>query len=159
MPAKTAGGQQMSTSVSSAGLSSTLDPAAPDAGVDIDAINPSTSNLLLIGPTLQGRFTLLQSIHYDIGRGQISLVIRVPSGFTTDFASIPWYAQSLFPKFGPHNLAAILHDYLYETKAVGYEIANAIFYEVLRATPGIPKWKAVLMTMAVQLGGKGRYNK
>lgn len=40
-------------------------------------------------------------------------MIIVPKGFTTDLASIPWFLQWFIPLSGRHNLAAVLHDYLY----------------------------------------------
>lgn len=39
--------------------------------------------------------------------------IAVPSGFVTDYASIPAAAQVLIPKNGPYSRAALVHDYLY----------------------------------------------
>lgn len=38
--------------------------------------------------------------------------IVVPIGFKTDFASIPWFLQSLIQVNGPHIQAAVVHDFL-----------------------------------------------
>jgi len=38
--------------------------------------------------------------------------ITVPIGFETDFASIPWFLQSLVQVNGPHIHAAVIHDFL-----------------------------------------------
>lgn len=47
-------------------------------------------------------------------------VITVPAGFHTDFASVPSFAWSLgFPKSGIYDAAAVVHDFLYRTHAVG----------------------------------------
>jgi hypothetical protein len=40
--------------------------------------------------------------------------IVVPEGFETDFASIPWFLQSLIQVNGPHIPAAVIHDMLCE---------------------------------------------
>lgn len=50
---------------------------------------------------------------YDIGEEGSGLTIEVPTGFETDFASIPWFARWLIPTWGRHTNAAIIHDYLY----------------------------------------------
>lgn len=39
-------------------------------------------------------------------------VITVPAGFVTDFATVPWWVQSLIPRTGAWTLAAVLHDWL-----------------------------------------------
>lgn len=38
--------------------------------------------------------------------------IHFPVGWITDFASVPWYAQSILPQIGPHGPAALIHDRL-----------------------------------------------
>lgn len=38
--------------------------------------------------------------------------VVVPIGFETDFASIPWFMQSLIQVNGPHIHAAVIHDFL-----------------------------------------------
>lgn len=42
--------------------------------------------------------------------------ITVPTGFVSDFASMPWIVRRTLPSFGPWARAAVLHDYLYLTK-------------------------------------------
>jgi hypothetical protein len=39
----------------------------------------------------------------------------VPAGFVTDFATVPWWVQSLIPRTGTWTLAAVLHDFLCDT--------------------------------------------
>ena len=41
-------------------------------------------------------------------------IVVVPTGFVTNFASIPRWLWTLFPKRGPHDWAAVLHDAGYE---------------------------------------------
>lgn len=58
----------------------------------------------------EGKWRLSQSFEYRTKSGK---VIRVPGGFTTDFASIPrifWFILSPYGKWGK---AAVVHDYLY----------------------------------------------
>jgi hypothetical protein len=41
------------------------------------------------------------------------LLITVPAGFVTDFASVPRFLWALFPPWGKYGKAAVLHDFLY----------------------------------------------
>lgn len=36
----------------------------------------------------------------------------IPSGYRTDFATVPWFVQWLIPRTGTWTLAAVLHDWL-----------------------------------------------
>ncbi|MGT3245452.1 DUF1353 domain-containing protein, partial [Yersinia enterocolitica] len=41
-------------------------------------------------------------------------VIKVPTGYVTDLASVPRVFWALFPPHGRYAKAAIIHDYLYD---------------------------------------------
>lgn len=65
---------------------------------------------LVVGELGGGRrWEVLEPLRYD---GRVDS-FTVPAGFRTDFASIPGFLQSLAPKLGSHNRAAVLHDWLY----------------------------------------------
>jgi hypothetical protein len=60
--------------------------------------------------------------------------IVVPIGFETDFASIPWFLQSLIQVNGPHIHAAVLHDFLCEYKSafgIKQQQADQVFLEAM----------------------------
>lgn len=84
--------------------------------------------------------------------------ITVPAGFVSDFASVPWFADGLFPSFGPYAPAAIIHDWLYANGGKVREgtftrkQADDLFLEIM-AELGISWWKRSLMYRAVRLGG------
>ncbi|WP_205691074.1 DUF1353 domain-containing protein [Cellulophaga sp. BC115SP] len=40
--------------------------------------------------------------------------ILIPTGYVTDFASVPMLLWSFFPPIGKYNRAALVHDYLYD---------------------------------------------
>lgn len=42
--------------------------------------------------------------------------VVVPSGFVTNFASIPWFCRTVFPVNDDHRIAAVAHDFLYNEK-------------------------------------------
>ena len=75
------------------------------------------------------------SLHYPISKGKhfvlsqdvkVALeeeaVITIPEGFTFDGSSVPRFLWWLFPSYGDFFFAALLHDYLYQTKFMCKEI-------------------------------------
>ncbi len=88
--------------------------------------------------------------------------IIVPSGFTTDFASIKVLHNAfLFVLFalvsGYGNYAATVHDWLYEHGSLTRKEADAVLYRALRAE-GVARWRAWLMWAGVRIGGAKQYN-
>lgn len=117
--------------------------------------------------TKGGRCTwkLAAPIAYDVGAEGSGETITVPAGATTDLASVPRLAWSLFPPDGPWLKAAVLHDVLYRTagladrpglrtRAVPYSRAecDAIFREAMEVL-GVPAWKRSVIYAAVRMGG------
>lgn len=88
------------------------------------------------------------------------LVIKVPKGFDTNFASIPKALWSLFPPLGKYTQASILHDYLYaEGRPKGYsrKYADDIFYEAMRSSH-VNIFSAKLIYWCVRVFGASHYN-
>ena len=85
-------------------------------------------------------------------------IIKVPTAFETDFASVP-RVPLIFDLMGDtaHG-AATLHDYLYSTGEVRREIADKVLFEAAIVS-GISKWRARAMYLAVRLFGASHYNK
>lgn len=86
-------------------------------------------------------------------------VIKLPSGFVTDFASIPWPARLIITPDGPVARAAIIHDYLY---AVGEPDRREYADEVLLAAMkdyGVGNLTKALVYNAVRAGGRGGYGR
>ena len=76
----------------------------------------------------------------------------IPKGFITDFASVPRCFWSLIPPMGRYGKAALLHDYLYNTKSVSRREADRIFLETMFLM-GVSRWKAYVMYVAVRVFG------
>ena len=74
-------------------------------------------------------FVLVDDLYYEINRTRRT--IRVPSGFVTDFASVPWYARSAISVLGRHSIPAIVHDYLYWEQRCSREQADAILFDAM----------------------------
>lgn len=80
--------------------------------------------------------------------------VEIPKGFTTDGASIPWYAQLVtrwYPWDEPQRWAAIVHDWLYH-QHIGHERAwcDRVFLAVLD-NEGASWLRATLMFVAVRV--------
>ena len=82
------------------------------------------------------------------------VIIRVPKGFRTDLASVPWVFRWLFPKHGKYTRAAVLHDYLYSISYKKRKKCDKIL-EIAMLCLGCPKWKAKVFRLACNIGGKG----
>ena len=110
---------------------------------------------------------LLQSLEYRVGSDDSNELITVPSGFKTDFASIPLGLYNLFPPMGLWARPAIVHDFLYATQGTGAfrlrrwinrpvdytrKEADGIFKEAMTVV-GVPTWRREVMYRAVRLGG------
>lgn len=83
--------------------------------------------------------------------------IKVPKGFTTDFASTPRWLHWLYPPWGRYGSAAIVHDYLYDQGRKGISpvdrvVADLIFKDAMLEL-GVPWYRRWAMYIAVRLFG------
>ena len=97
-------------------------------------------------------------MEYRVRSDDSDVVICVPPRFETDFASVPWFAQGLFPALGRWGRPAIIHDFLYQTKGDGGRFTRAeadhIFREAMEVV-SVPSWHRAIMYRAVRIGGAG----
>jgi hypothetical protein len=98
-------------------------------------------------------WTLDKDLVYD--SDLVLNVVVVPSGFETDFASVPRLPFAYLLVGGIGNRAAVVHDYLYSTGLYSKEIADNIFLEALTLC-GIG-WKRYPMYWAVRVFGGPHY--
>lgn len=86
--------------------------------------------------------------------------INVPSGFLTDFASVPRLPLAYLVAGGKASEAATVHDYLYSAGNPhhrGRKWADDVFAAAMKAQ-GISTWRRTIMYWAVRLGA-GAYFK
>ena len=84
---------------------------------------------------------------------------EVVTGFTTDGASVPTWAQRITswkPWEDPQRWAGITHDWLYTQPGVSKLHADNVFRAVL-VSEGAGYWKRKLMYTAVLIGGLPAY--
>ena len=79
-------------------------------------------------------------------------VITVPSGFKTDFASVPRIPFVYDAVGNVAREASVVHDYLYTTHAVSRETADAVLKEASAAT-GVAWWRRWTMWAGVRVFG------
>jgi hypothetical protein len=78
--------------------------------------------------------------------------VTVPSGFVTDFASIPRAFWSALRPDGDYAYAAIIHDYLYWTQPVTRETADEILRFAMQDL-FVESTTVTVIHRAVRLGG------
>jgi len=81
----------------------------------------------------KGKFWIVRRpFTYHVGSQYSRFKISIPYGFRTDLASIPRIFWAILPPSGfGYMKAAIIHDYLYQSKIVSRAEADAIFLEAM----------------------------
>lgn len=83
--------------------------------------------------------------------------VTVPSGFVTDFASIPRIFWSALRPDGEYAYAAVVHDYLYWTQTRSRDEADHIF-KIAMEDFKINALTVGAMYRAVRVGGQSAWN-
>lgn len=110
------------------------------------------------GPKGRGTWKLLAPLVYA---SDLVGTVDVPMGFVTDFASVPRLPLAFLAAGDHAHQAAVIHDWLYTTHAVGGQAitraqADAVFEEAIRCSdPDAPAW---LMWAGVRIGGSGAWD-
>jgi hypothetical protein len=135
--------------VRSANLSS-ANPATARAPFDI----PPTP---FLQPFADGEDWMLQSpMVFTAGKNN-SLIVIVPRGFVTDYASIPRALRLLFPRNGDYGNAAIVHDYLYWRQDCTRAQSDNIMAIGMKEA-GVPTATLRAVHVGVRLGGQGGWD-
>ena len=108
-----------------------------------DRVGLASAHRLLLSPLVFESILLDRQIH-------------VPTGFVTDFASVPRAPFTYWLFGGVGDEAAVIHDYLYEKALVTRDLADLVYGEALEAC-GVARWRRAAMVLAVQLFGSSRY--
>ena len=108
---------------------------------------------LVVSPLPDGRhWRLVFGFGYDVGYEGSSDRVSIPAGFVTDFASSPPPIWWLIPPWGKYGKAAVVHDYLYQTKTRTRKQTDDIFREAMIVLSVNPV-RVFLMYWAVRLFG------
>ena len=113
----------------------------------------SFTSPLVVSPVPGGkRWKLVFSFTYRVGSKDSDDKIVVRNGFVTDFASVPRLLWWLLPPWGTYGKAAVIHDYMYQTRTRTRKQADDIFLEAMEVL-SVAKWKRALMYRAVRVFG------
>lgn len=113
------------------------------------------------------RWELTAAFDYRLGSPDGDEAVRVPRGFVTDFASIPRVLWNVLPPAGPYGKAAVLHDWLYQQRAVhklgltsyvGRAEADAILLEAMTVL-NVGRVTRQLIYRGVRVGGWLTWNR
>ena len=80
-------------------------------------------------------------------------VTVIPTGFVTDFASVPRGLWNIFPPTGKWSKAAVYHDYLYQMGTISRAEADREFVDGMRAL-GVCWPTRMAMWTALRLFGR-----
>lgn len=80
-------------------------------------------------------------------------VIKVPSGFESDFASVPFVFRAIVSPIGRHSKPAVLHDYLcelYHQGKVSRDYCDEVFNEAMKVKK-VPFYHRVVLYSGVRM--------
>ena len=82
--------------------------------------------------------------------------ITVPVGFITDFESCPRLPVVFFLAGEIVHEAAVVHDFLYKSKLLPRNVADAVLREA-SVVSGVPAWRGWLMWAGLRVGGASHF--
>jgi hypothetical protein len=100
-------------------------------------------------------WVLYDSLFYRIL--DTSRTITVPTGFVTDYASVPRMFWSVIGPHGPHSSPAVVHDFLYWDQGCNREEADRIL-ALAMDEQGVAWATRKAIYIAVRVGGGGAWD-
>ncbi|KKM65451.1 hypothetical protein LCGC14_1491230 [marine sediment metagenome] len=115
---------------------------------------------LVVSPLPDGKHWKLHTrFTYEVSP---ELLVAIPAGFVTDFASVPWPFWNFIRPWGKWGKAAVLHDFMYQNhrpfcfpanqRSVYRSEADWFFREAMEAL-GVAPWRRNLMYWGVRAFG------
>ena len=101
-------------------------------------------------------WTLLSEFVYDSKIAGARIVVQ--AGFVTDFASVPRVPLAFWLVGDTAHMAAVVHDFLYQSGIFPRLIADKVLYEAMLVT-NVVWWKARLIYLGVRVGGSVPWDK
>ena len=105
---------------------------------------------LQVERTAYGRWRLLADFRYY--SALLGRIVTIPQGFLTDFASVPRLPLMFWLVGDTAHPAAVVHDYLYRTRASSRAVADAVFREAAELGKE-PAWRVWCMWAGIRAGG------
>jgi len=107
---------------------------------------------LIVKKLKSGLWEVVVGFKYYVGEEGSKDFVFVPSGFKTDFASVPRIFWAILPPDGHYTQASCLHDFLYSKKVRSRVECDKIFLESMKVLK-VSWWKRRVIFHAVRLFG------
>ena len=78
--------------------------------------------------------------------------IKFKKGLEFNGASVPWFLEWFVKRYGEIDNAALVHDFLYQSKLVDRKTADLEFLHIMKIT-GVSKWKRNVIFVFVRALG------
>ena len=101
----------------------------------------------------QGYWVLNDYFQYITQNG---LIISAPTGFETNFATVPKIFRNIIEPWGKHGPAAIIHDYTYAQGKLSRKTCDRIFLEGMKYL-NVNFFKRQIMYRLVRIFGGSHY--
>lgn len=112
--------------------------------LDVRLVNDQ-NNIWVLDSNFRYKSTLLGGV-----------IITVPQGFRTNFASVPRLPFAYWLFGGVANKAAVVHDHLYSTGTISRAKADAVLREASKAS-GVSWFQRNSMWLGVRVAGSAHY--
>ena len=112
----------------------------------------SFTDKLVVSKVSRKMWRVERTFDYHVGSEDSKEVVTVPIGFLTDFASVPRIFWAILPPDGEYTQAAVVHDYLYNSRIYNRKKSDSIFIEAMKVL-GVSLWKRRIMYRAVRMFG------
>jgi hypothetical protein len=98
---------------------------------------------------------LYQDLRYSVGDSGV--VITIPAGFVSDYASVPRVLWIWLPPHGQYSKAAVIHDHLYWTQECTKQQADNLLMIAMKESDvnGMDKW---VIYNGVDWGGQSSWD-
>jgi hypothetical protein len=104
-----------------------------------------------VSPFADGdQWFLTEELRYEVF--DTGVVVPVPRGFVTDFASVPRPFWAFLPKWGKYGPASIVHDYLYWDQRCTREQADSLMLLAMKESD-VSAFRRWLIHRALRWGG------
>jgi len=127
--------------------------AAVALGISVNGVETilQFKNFVEVSPFADGdNWFLTTPLEYEIRN--TGVVVPVPKGFVTDFASIPRPFWSVLPRWGKYGPPAVVHDYLYWDQRCTRAQADRMLYVSMEES-GVNWFWRLVIHRAVHWGG------
>ncbi|HUQ20920.1 MAG TPA: DUF1353 domain-containing protein [Gemmatimonadaceae bacterium] len=111
----------------------------------------------LLQPFADGEDWMLESPMIFKAGKKNPLILIVPRGFVTDYASVPRPLRLLLPREGTYGNAAVLHDYLYWRQDCTREQSDNIMV-IAMLEAGVSESTLRAIQLGIRLGGQGSWD-